>query len=137
MHNRFDTIKSLWSEALKLHPANFSHQYIFTGYGDGYVAINQIRYEKNLIVLPDQLIENWPAISISELELHHFESLLPHALEIIVLGTGTSHQFPDHSLLSQVAKMGIGIEIMDTKACCRTYNILVEEERRVGAVLFI
>lgn len=130
-------IKSLWSKALKLHPANFSHQYIFTGYGDGYVVINQIRYEKNLIVLPDQLIENWPIISISELEIQHFENLLPHALEIIILGTGISHQFPNYSLLSQVAKMGVGIEIMDTRACCRTYNILVEEGRRVGAVLFI
>lgn len=122
---------------MKLHPANFSHQYIFTGYGDGYVVINQIRYEKNLIVLPDRLIENWPVISVSELEIQHFENLLPHALEIIVLGTGIAYQFPSHSILSQAAKMGIGIEIMDTKACCRTYNILVEEGRRVGAVLFI
>lgn len=122
---------------MKLHLANFSHQYIFTGYGDGYVVINQIRYEKNLIVLPDRLIENWPVISVSELEIQHFEHLLPQAPEIIVLGTGISHKFPHHSLLSQVAKMGIGIEIMDTKACCRTYNILVEEGRRVAAALLI
>ena len=122
---------------MKLHPANFSQQYIFTGYGDGYVSINQVRYEKNLIVLPDQLIEDWPVMSVAQLEVQHFESLVQYTPEIIILGTGTRHQFPNHTLLSQLAKMGIGIEIMDTKACCRTYNILVEEGRRVAAALLI
>ncbi|MBS0587720.1 Mth938-like domain-containing protein [Nitrosomonas sp.] len=122
---------------MKLHLANFAHQYIFTGYGEGYVLINQIRYEKNLIVLPDHLVEDWPILSVQELKLQHFESLLPHSPEIILLGTGAAHKFPDHTLLNQLAKMGIGIEIMDTKACCRTYNILVEEGRRVAAAVLI
>lgn len=122
---------------MKLHPANFSQKYIFTGYGDGYVSINQIRYEKNLIVLPDHLIEDWPVTSVAQLEVQHFESLAQHTPEIIILGTGAKHQFPDHALLGQLAKMRIGIEIMDTKACCRTYNILVEEGRRVAAALLI
>jgi uncharacterized protein len=122
---------------LKLHLANFTHQYVFTGYGDGYVLINQTRYEKNLIVLPDYLIEDWPASSVAQLNVQHFEILLPHAPEIVILGTGAKHQFPDQSLLSQLGKLGIGIEIMDTKACCRTYNILAEEGRRVAAAIFV
>lgn len=122
---------------MKLHPANFAHQNIFTGYGEGYVLINQIRYEKNLIVLPDHLVEDWPIASLQELELQHFENLLPYSPEIILVGTGAEHKFPSHTLLSQLAKMGVGIEIMDTKACCRTYNILVEEGRRVAAVVLI
>lgn len=122
---------------MKLHLANFAHQYIFTGYGDEYVLINHTRYEKSLIVLPDHLIEDWPVISVSQLEIQHFEALIPHAPEIIILGTGIKHQFPDQSLLSQLIKKGIGVEIMDTKACCRTYNILVEEGRRVAATILI
>lgn len=122
---------------MKLHLANFAHQYIFTGYGDGYVLINQTRYEKNLIVLPDYLIEDWPIPPVSQLDVQHFESLLPHAPEIVILGTGAKHQFPAPSLLSQLVKLGIGIEIMDTKACCRTYNILAEEGRRVAAAIFV
>lgn len=122
---------------MKLHLANFAHQNIFTGYGDGYVLVNQTRYEKNLIVLPDQLFEDWPVTSVKELEAQHFDHLLPHSPEIILLGTGTRHQFPNHLLLGQLAKKGIGIEIMDTKACCRTYNILVEEGRRIAAALLI
>ena len=122
---------------MKLHLANFAHQNIFTGYGDGYVLINQVRHEKSLIVLPEHLIENWPVLSVSQLEVQHFENLLPHAPEIIILGTGTKHQFPDQSLLSQFIKLGIGIEVMDTQAGCRTYNILVEEGRRVAAAILI
>ena len=122
---------------MKLHLANFSHQNIFTGYGEGYVLINQLRYEKSLIVLPERLIEEWPVVSVSQLEVQHFDNLLSHTPEIIILGTGTKHQFPDQSLLSQFIKLGIGIEIMDTQACCRTYNILVEEGRRVAAAILI
>jgi len=122
---------------LKLHPANFAHQYIFTGYGGGYILINQVRYEKNLIVMPDRLIEDWPVMSVSQLEIQHFEMLIPYKPEIIILGTGNLHKFPSQSVLSQLTKMGTGIEVMDTKACCRTYNILVEEGRRVAAALLI
>ena len=122
---------------MKLHLANFAHQYIFTGYGDGYVLINQIRYEKSLIVLPDHLIEDWPVSSVSQIENRHFESMLSRTPAIIILGTGVKHQIPDQYLLSQLIKSGIGIEIMDTQACCRTYNILVEEGRRVAAAILI
>lgn len=130
-------IQNKLDKALKLHPASFAHQYIFTGYGDGHISINQIRYEKNLIVMPDRLIEDWPVMSVSQLEVRHFEMLTPYKPEIIILGTGTTLKFPSQSVLSQITKMGIGIEVMDTKACCRTYNILVEEGRRVAAALLI
>lgn len=122
---------------MKLHLANFNHQNIFTGYGDGYVLINQVRYERNLIVLPELLIDEWPVSSLSQLEFRHFENILAHTPEIIILGTGNKHRFPDQTLLRQLTQSRIAIEIMDTRACCRTYNILVEEDRRVAAALFI
>ena len=122
---------------MKLHLANFAHQNVFTGYGDSYVQINQTRYEKSLIVLPDFLIDDWLTPPVSQLEIPHFQSVLLHTPEIIILGTGAKLQFPDHSLLSNLVKLGIGIEVMATKACCRTYNILAEEGRRVAAAIFI
>lgn len=122
---------------MKLHPTNFAQQFIFTGYGDDHVMINHHRHERNIIVLPDKLIEDWPVASINQLEAQHFDCLKPHQPEIIILGTGIHHQFPEHALLQQLARQGIGIEVMDTKACCRTYNILVEEGRRVAAAILI
>ena len=122
---------------MKLHLANFGQQNIFSGYGEGYVMINQIRHEKNIIVFPDQLIEHWPVASVTELSLEHFGDILPHKPEIILLGTGAQLRFPDYSLIARITQTRIGFEVMDTQAACRTYNILVEEGRQVAAAIIL
>lgn len=122
---------------MKLHLANFAQQNVFTGYGDNYVSVNRICYEKSLIVLPDHLIDDWPVTTVSEITIEHFNDLLNRHIEILLLGTGSKHQFPRHTLMHDVLKMKVGMEVMDTQACCRTYNILVEEGRRVAAAIII
>lgn len=122
---------------MKLHLANFGQQNIFSGYGDGYVMINQIRHEKNMIVFPDQLIEHWPVASVADLSLEHFDDILPRKPEIILLGTGAQLRFPDYSLMARILQTRIGFEVMDTQAACRTYNILVEEGRQVAAAIIV
>ena len=79
---------------MKLHLAHFGQQNIFSGYGDGYVMINQIRHEKNMIVFPDQLIEHWPVASVAALSHEHFDEILARKPEIILLGTGAQDDFP-------------------------------------------
>lgn len=123
--------------ALKLHLSEHEGLNIFSGYGEGYVAINQVRYEHNLIVLPDHIIENWQVESIEQLEVSHFGCLRSLQPEIILLGTGTTLRFPDPQLMRDMIVSGIGIEVMDTQATCRTYNILSAEGRRVAAALII
>ena len=122
---------------MKLHLSPKTDQNIFTAYGDGYVMVNNTRHERSLIVFPDQLIEDWPAKNLEQLESSHLECLLPHQPEIVLLGTGAKLQFPDHALISVLVKAQIGFEVMDTQATCRTYNILVDEGRRVAAALLI
>ncbi|MDP1558101.1 MAG: Mth938-like domain-containing protein [Nitrosomonas sp.] len=122
---------------MKLHLSKLSGLNLFSGYGEGYVLINQKRYEHSLILLPDLMIDNWQAQTVEQLGIEHFECLFPYQPEIILLGTGANLCFPLHSLLTTFTKLGIGVEVMDTKATCRTYNILVEEGRRVAAALLI
>ncbi len=122
---------------MKLHLADFAEKKVFTGYDDDHVMINKTRYEKNVIVLPDHIIENWSATTISQLNIEDFECIFPYRPEIILLGTGAKHNFPDHNIMSHVTKLGIGIEVMDTKATCRTYNILAEEGRHIAAAILI
>ncbi|HSC16586.1 MAG TPA: MTH938/NDUFAF3 family protein, partial [Gammaproteobacteria bacterium] len=55
---------------------------------------------------------------------------------IIVLGTGTEHLLPDVELMAAVAARSVGLEIMSTPAACRTFNVLLGEQRRVVAALF-
>ena len=122
---------------MKLHLANFEQQNIFSGYGDGYVAINKVQYEDNLIVLPDQIINTWPVTSVTELSVEYFDTVLQHNPEIILLGTGARIIFPDQELIAKIIQSGTGFEVMDTQAACRTYNILVEEGRRVAAAIIV
>jgi len=122
---------------VKLHLAHFGQQNIFSGYGDGYVMINQIRHEKNMIVFPDQLIEHWPVASVAALSHEHFDEILARKPEIILLGTGAQLRFPDYTLMARILQTRTGFEVMDTPAACRTYNILVEEGRQVAAAIIL
>jgi uncharacterized protein len=122
---------------VKLHLAHFGQQNIFSGYGDGYVMINQIRHEKNMIVFPDQLIEHWPVASVAALSHEHFDEILARKPEIILLGTGAQLRFPDYTLMARILQTRTGFEVMDTQAACRTYNILVEEGRQVAAAIIL
>lgn len=122
---------------MKLHLAHFGQQNIFSGYGDGYVMINQIRHEKNMIVFPDQLIEHWPVASVAALSHEHFDEILARKPEIILLGTGAQLRFPGYTLMARILQTRTGFEVMDTQAACRTYNILVEEGRQVAAAIIL
>ena len=64
-----------------------------------------------------------------------FEVFLDMSLEILLLGTGSKQRFPHPRLTQALARRRIGVEVMDLQAACRTYNILMAEERRVAAAL--
>ena len=104
------------------------------GYGEGYVLINGERYGSSLIVAPEHVIA-WQAASFDALREEHFAQLAALGPEIVLLGTGPRLRFPHPRLTSPLAAARIGLEIMDLKAACRTYNILVSEDRRVAAAL--
>lgn len=122
---------------MKLHLSEHEGLNIFSGYGEGFVTINQVRYEHNLIVLPDHIIENWQVENIEQLKTVHFDCLRSFQPEIVLLGTGATLRFPDPKLMKAMISSGVGLEVMDTQASCRTYNILTAEGRRVAAALII
>ena len=106
----------------------------FTGYGEGYVLINGERHERSLIVAPERVIA-WDAASFEALREEHFAALAALGPEIVLLGTGPRLRFPHPRLTSPLSGARIGLEVMDLNAACRTYNILVSEDRRVTAAL--
>ena len=120
---------------MKLHldqPANIN---AITGYGPGYVQVNQTRHSGSLIVMPSQLIENWRPKSFEELLAEDFEELAKLPVEIVLLGTGDQLRFPHPKLTRALMERRIGLESMSTDAACRTYNILMGEGRAVAAAL--
>ncbi len=120
---------------VKLHLSNTAGLNLFTAYGDGYVAVNHQKHEKNLILLPESLIEAWTTASVDTLQESDMQQLLGLGVEVILLGTGRRLRFPAGPLMRPFAPAGIGLEVMDLQAACRTYNILAAEGRKVAAAL--
>lgn len=120
---------------LKLHLANAAGQNIFSAYGDGYVMINGVRYERSMIVLPDRLITDWAASSFDALTTTQLAPLAALEREIVLLGTGRRLRFPRPEIMRPLIEAQIGVEVMDVPAACRTYNILLAEDRKVAAAL--
>ena len=120
---------------MKLHSDSASDSNRITGYGSGYVAVNEQRIVASVVVTPTRLIEDWAPDNFADLSSACLALLDELEVEVALLGTGASQQFPRDDLVARFASRGIGLEIMDTAAACRTYNILMAEGRTVAALL--
>jgi uncharacterized protein len=119
---------------VKLHASAPGAANTFTGYGEGYVLVNGERRDSSLVVLPDR-IEAWRPQAFDGLSAEDFAFLRQLDVDIVLLGTGARQRFPHPRLTRALAEAGVGLEVMDVQAACRTYNILVAEERKVAAAL--
>jgi uncharacterized protein len=119
---------------VKLHPAARGVYNTITAYGDDHVMVNGQRRETSLIVMPERIVD-WDVECFESLSQESFLLLKDLQAEILLLGTGLTQRFPHPRLTAPLAALGIGVEVMDLKAACRTYNILVAEERKVAAAL--
>ena len=122
---------------MKLQSDPHSGANTITGYGDGYVEINQIPYTHAVLISSDGGISEWPAKSFDDLETSHFAQMVDFKPELILIGTGSRQRFPKPELLKPLIAAKIGFEIMDSQAACRTYNILVGEGRQVLLALIV
>lgn len=121
---------------MKLHLAQLSGTNQFTGYGPGYVSVNSTRHAGHLLVMADQLLP-WDVPGFESLAAPAFARMLAFEPEIVVLGTGAVLHFPPRDVLRPLASGGVGVEVMDSRAACRTYNILSAEGRRVLAAVIV
>jgi uncharacterized protein len=106
-----------------------------TAYSRGRITVNQQVIVSSVIVTPDRVILDWLPDSFAGLEEHHMARLADLEPEIIILGTGATTRFTPPAYTAGFLIQGIGVETMDTAAACRTFNILMSEERRVVAAL--
>ena len=119
---------------MKLLASAPSRRNAFTGYGEGFVQVNGQRRESSVLVTPDALLD-WAPASFAELAEAHFARIVELRPEVVLLGTGARLRFPPAALTAPLARAGIGLEVMDVQAACRTYNILAAEDRHVAAAL--
>ena len=95
-----------------------------------------MEYNQSLIVSP-QMVEMWSASAESGPRREDFTMIADHAPEVVILGTGSRIVFPGPELTRPLVDAGIGLEVMDTQAACRTYNILLADGRAALAALLV
>jgi uncharacterized protein len=122
---------------MKLHLTQPEDTNLITAYDDDFVEVNKERYSNHLIVMPNQIIEDWAIEGFAKLTVAHFTDMLELNPEVILLGTGKTHQFVHPKLTAALIEKGIAVECMTTHAACRTYNILMSEGRHVAAALLL
>ena len=110
---------------------------LITGTGDGWVRVNSDEYRENVVVTPEGVTTGWAPAGFAALAEDDFRALLVQRPEVVLLGTGIRQLFPEPRLLRALIDARVGVEVMDTRAACRTYNILVAEGRSVTAALIL
>lgn len=110
---------------------------VIRGYGRGELRINDQVFHQSLIVSPSDIRPEPSLTDIAGLNNEHLEHLLEFKPELVLLGTGHRQVFPHAAVGTQFLAAGIGVEVMDTGAACRTFNVLVGEQRRVVALLLL
>ena len=106
-------------------------------YGDGWVRIGERRFEGSLALSRERIIDDWSVADPSALTREHFQRLADLGPELVLLGTGASLTFPDPELTLPLIERGIGLEVMDSAAACRTYNLLAGDGRAVVVALIL
>jgi uncharacterized protein len=101
------------------------------------IVIGENRYTETIALTPDGVFEDFAPPPIEELDLSHFDILLEDEPELLILGTGKRTVFPPRELTFAFARRRIGLEVMDTAAAARTFNVLAGEGRRLVALLYL
>jgi uncharacterized protein len=114
-----------------------SAAYQIRGYQPGALLVNDETITTSIIITPNELMKDWKPQRIDELTRESLDVIISLKPDILLLGTGETLIFPDIALYGHLINHGIGVEIMNTAAACRTYNALSAEARRVAAALFI
>ena len=121
---------------MKLHLANAGQQNVITGYGEGWVQVNNTRHSTSLMIGATQ-IAPWSVANIRDLTAEQLAPAIDAKPEVLIIGTGRRFTFPLPQSLRPLIEARIGHEVMDTAAACRTYNVLLGEGRKVVAVMVV
>jgi uncharacterized protein len=114
-------------------------QEIIQSYAGGIFRVSSKIYDSALIVAPHKTMR-WESVSsFDDLTLENFKILIDqaHDIDVVLLGTGSRMRFFDPALKAQLSAKGLPIDVMDTGAACRTYNVLMAEGRRVVAAMLL
>ena len=122
---------------MKLHATATQQYQTVTGYEADWIEINAVRFDHSLIVLPEHPPVAWPVTSFEALTAADFALVEAQHPDVVILGTGAVQRFASAKLIGGLLSRHIGVECMENRAACRTYNILMAEGRKVALALIL
>jgi uncharacterized protein len=105
-------------------------------YGADFIVIGEQEIRASCLVTANSLA-SWAPRNVDELDVDQLAPVFALAPEVVVLATGARQTFPRAALRAEFASRKIGLEVMEIGAACRTYNVLVGEERKVLAAVLL
>jgi uncharacterized protein len=108
---------------------------LIRSYANGELRVGEQVFHRSCILTPDAIFPNWRPTKVEDLTPGDFDALFATKPQLVLLGTGDRQQFPDVAIRGAFVRAGVGLETMDLGAACRTFNVLVQEDRRVCAAL--
>jgi len=105
--------------------------------GAGWVRVDAEEHRASFLLAPDAIVEPWATGGFDALSAADFQAVAALAPEIVLFGTGARQRFPHPRVYRLLTDARIGVEVMDTAAAARTYNIVAAEGRRVVAALLL
>ncbi len=109
-----------------------SHLYSINAYEDDSISVSETVYKHSFLLSPTT-VNDWPIQSLDELTSEHCQAILDLKPQVVLLGTGAQQIFPKPDIYAFFGQHKIGLEVMANHAACRTFNILVTEDRHVVA----
>jgi uncharacterized protein len=116
---------------MQLAPDTHGQANLIAGYAPGELRLRD-RILTSSVILTAAEVLPWPVASAATLTPAQLEPVLQLAIEVVLLATGSRQVWPPPAVLAQVAARGIGLEVMDLGAACRTFNLLVGDQRKVA-----
>ena len=101
----------------------------------GSIRVGDERVTHSVVLTQEKMVVDWVPPDTESLSLEHVERLIRFEPEIVIVGSGWAQRRPPNEFVFALARQGIGLEVMDTGAACRTFNILLAEGRRIVAFL--
>ena len=122
---------------MQLSQENPDFIYVLRGISADGVLVNQETLRTSFVLTPNQLVQDWRPAAVDELEPQDMDAVLALQPAVVLLGTGPRQRFPSPAVMAALLTRGIGIEVMDSAAAARTFNVLATEGRKVVAAFLV
>jgi uncharacterized protein len=122
---------------MKLTDETLKGTLLVRSYSPEEVRVGETVLRHSFLISSTQLVADWKPQRVEDLTVEDIEAIVALEPEIVILGSGNQQKFPETRWLANLLSRGIGCEVMDTGAACRTYNVLVSEDRKVVGALMV